>query len=282
MSNDRIGTDGSARARIFPCTACGAQLEYAPGTSLLRCRYCGQQPLVAPGQQVRQRPFDEWAHVGPKALTILGAHAFACLECGARMGSDTALPQCAICAAPLVADTAAVAQIAPDAVVPFAVDRDGVLAAMRRWVSSRWFAPSSLKKVRRAESLHGAYLPHWMFDARTVTMYTGQRGKHYWDTETYTEMVNGRSTTRTRQVRKTRWHSTRGTVGRDFSDVVVPACGQVPEKQLSRLGRWPLEQARPYQADYLAGYQALRYDVEPEAGLESAKARMAATIHHNC
>jgi hypothetical protein len=39
----------------------------------------------------------------------------------------------------------------------------------------------------------------------------------------------------------------------------------VTGEQLDRLAPWPLEQAMPYQSDYLAGYQTLRYDTEPEA-----------------
>jgi hypothetical protein len=44
------------------------------------------------------------------------------------------------------------------------------------------------------------------FDEHFQSSYTGQRGDDYWTTETYTTTENGRSVTRTRQVRRTRWH----------------------------------------------------------------------------
>jgi hypothetical protein len=37
-----------------------------------------------------------------------------------------------------------------------------------------------------------------------------------------------------------------------------------------------------YQPDYLAGYQTLRYDVEPDQGLQAAKQRMENVIEGDC
>jgi hypothetical protein len=71
-------------------------------------------------------------------------------------------------------------------------------------------------------------------------------------------------------------------VSRDFDDILVTATNKVTTKHLAKLEPWPLDQAVPYQPDYLAGYQALRYDTEPEAGLETAKARMAEVIEDDC
>jgi hypothetical protein len=110
----------------------------------------------------------------------------------------------------------------------------------------------------------------------------GQRGEYYWVTETYTTTVDGQTRTETRQVRKTRWYSASGTVQRDFDDLLVAATHQVHEEQLDKLAPWPLPDAAPYQPDYLAGYHTLRYDTEPEAGLDTAKQRMAPAIEGDC
>jgi DNA-directed RNA polymerase subunit RPC12/RpoP len=258
-------------------------VEFAAGTNVLLCPYCGfRQEVGAAGREVREHPYAELATLPRKALASIGAHTFVCQRCGARTESDALAERCQFCAAPLVADAAPGELIAPEAVLPFAVDRAGVRTALGTWTSSRWFAPASLKKVTETETLKGTYLPHWTFDARTVSHYQGQRGEYYYVSETYSVTVNGKSETRTRQVRRTRWHAASGTVRRDFNDVLVPATGQLPGEQLDRLAPWPLEQAVPYQPDYLAGYHAVRYDTEPEAGLTEARARMAPTITKDC
>jgi hypothetical protein len=150
--------------------------------------------------------------------------------------------------------------------------------ALRKWASSRWFAPSSLKKVTEAESSRSTYLPHWTYDAETTSAYRGERGDHYWATETYTE--NGE--TKTRQVRRTAWRPARGVVERTFDDVLVAGTTRVAPRHLDALEPWPLLKAEAYRPEYLAGHETLRYDVEPEQGLGRAKETMQSVIRDDC
>jgi DNA-directed RNA polymerase subunit RPC12/RpoP len=263
----------------YPCAGCGARVEYAPGTTVLRCPYCGYEQQVADtGRQVREHDFAELATLPRKPVTMLAAHTFVCQKCGAQTESNAIADRCQFCAAPLVADVQLGEQIAPEAVLPFAIDQRAMREALGKWARSRWLAPSSLKKVTDAESTRGTYLPHWTFDAKTVSDYLGQRGEHYYETETYTE--NGE--TRTREVQHTRWYPASGQVSRDFDDVLIPGTQQVAPKHLHKLDPWPLDQAVAYQPAYLAGYQALRYDTEPEHGFEVAKTKMAEVIEDDC
>lgn len=281
MSDRTSATAPSAHS--FPCAGCGARLEFAAGTDLLRCPYCGhEQRLADPQRQVRERSFDDLATMPRKPVAALAAHAFVCSRCGAHTESDTLSVRCQFCGAPVVAEPDPAESIVPEAVLPLQLDRNAARAALQRWASSRWFAPTSLKNVTDAESTKATYLPHWTYDAKTVSDYDGQRGEHYWVTENYTETVNGKTEHRTRQVQHTRWHSTDGTVRRDFDDVLVAGTGQLTAEQLAALTPWPLERAVPYRPDYLAGHHALRYDIEPEAGLDAAKAQLAPVIEQDC
>lgn len=266
----------------FPCGACGSRVEYAPGTTTLRCPYCGTEQQIAPTDaQIEEHSYDSWAATA-KPLARVGSHVYSCSGCGATTETDNLSDRCQFCGSPLVADSAAVELIAPEAVVPFAIDKGTARTAFRRWVTSRWFAPAALKKVGSTEGMDGTYLPHWTYDADTTTRYTGQRGQHYWVTETYTEMVDGRPQTRTRQVQRTAWYPAAGTVYRAFDDVLVPGTTRLPESRLDKLGPWQLGAAQPYQPAYLSGYRTLRYDIEPDSGLASAKARMRRVIEDDC
>ena len=263
----------------YPCANCGANVEFAPGTTVLTCPYCGAEtPLVATGRQIREHSYAEFAGLPRKPVATLAPHTFTCRGCGAVTQSDKISERCQFCGAPLVADVSAGDQVMPEGVLPFGVDRGHLREALRAWASSRWFAPNGLKKVTEAESSHSTYLPHWTYDARTVSRYHGQRGDHYWVTETYTE--DGQ--TRTRQVQKTRWRPASGVVNRDFDDVLIAGTTRVSAKNLDKLEPWPLPEAEPYRPEYLAGHETLRYDVEPETGLGTAKARMAPIIERDC
>jgi hypothetical protein len=150
---------------------------------------------------------------------------------------------------------------------------------MRKWTSSRWFAPNALKKVTETESTKSTYVPHWTYDSQTVSRYFGQRGEYYYVTESYTDSDGRRQT---REVRHTRWYPAQGTVGRVFDDVLVPGTRVLPVKKLDDLAPWPLEQAAPYAPQFLSGHFALRYDIEPENGFEEARNRMAPVIEQDC
>lgn len=271
---------GVASGQSYPCPGCGARVEYAIGTTLMECPYCGRrQQIQATGRQVREHPVGELASLPRKPVGAVAAHEMVCRQCGARTRSNELSGRCQFCDAPLQVDPAAVGQIVPEAVLPFTVDQDAMRKAMREWVRSRRFAPNALKKVATAESTKGTYLPYWTFDAATVSRYVGARGNHYYVTVSYTDS-QGR--TQTRMEQRTSWHSASGTVSRHFDDVLVPGTTQVPAKRQEELAPWPLAQAVPFQPQYLAGYHALCYDVEPEAGFESAKGIMAPAIVGDC
>jgi hypothetical protein len=276
-------SEQTATTQHFPCPGCGSRVEYAPGTQTMRCPYCGyEQQIAAADRHVREHSYDQW-YAGPrKRIATVGAFVFVCQGCNARTESDKVSDRCQFCGAPLVADTSAGELVVPEVVVPFGLGQPQVRDAFTKWVKSRWFAPTSLRKVGATEQLSGTYLPHWTFDSNTMTYYTGQRGTYYYVTETYTETVDGKPVTRTRQVRHTRWSSVDGTVSRGFDDLLIPATTTLPDKQLQKLAPWELRHGVPYQPAYLSGYRTLRYDVEPDTGLDSAKAIMHSVIEGDC
>ena len=267
-------------ALSYACDGCGARVEYAPGTASLRCPYCQhEQPVVQTERAIHEHSFAELA---AKPRRAIAANVLSCQRCGATTDSNALAKSCQFCGAPLVAAENASEQIPPEAVLPFEVDRPGVLTALRSWVKSRWFAPRNFRSVSEAESLVGTYMPHWTYDTDTTSDYWGQRGDHYWVTETYTETVNGQQQTQTRQVQRTNWYPVNGTVARSFDDVLVRGSDRVASAHQDKLEPWPLSAAVAYQPEYLAGYSALRYDIEPETGLEAAKNQMAGVIQQDC
>lgn len=262
--------------RRYPCESCGARVEYAPGTNVLRCPYCGhEQRVTAPTRPVQEHHIEELATLPRKPVGQIAPYNYVCRGCGAQTQSATLSDSCQFCGAPLVADASSTGQIVPEAVLPFALDEQKARQALRQWTSSRWFAPSALKKVTTAESTKGTYVPHWTYDSQTITQYRGQRGVHYYTTESYTDS-NGN--THTRQVQHTRWYPAAGEVRRFFNDVLVVATTRLPPDKLDKLEPWPLPSSVAFQPDYLAGYHTLRYEVEPEQGLNIAKRKMDPVI----
>jgi LSD1 subclass zinc finger protein len=263
----------------FTCPGCGSQLHYAPGTTDLKCPSCGAtQHIDDHGKKIAEHSYDAWANVPEKRVATIAKQVLKCQGCGATTETDMISDTCQFCGGVLVALQEAPGLIVPEAVVPFGIDNKGANAAFGKWVKSRRFAPNALRKVGSTEALKGTYVPHWTYDASTQTDYTGERGEHYYTTETYT--VNGR--TQTRQVQHTAWYPASGHVARAFDDVVVPGSDVLPADKLTKMGPWTLGSAAAFEPQYLAGYTTLRYDVDPDTGLGVAKGEMENVIRDDC
>jgi ribosomal protein S27E len=272
----------------FRCPGCSADMAYDPSAGALKCAYCGTvQKISHPvNTTVEELPFDQYAG-NPDAshLSAISAEALEveCTGCGSTIAFQpgTFAGVCPFCGAKIVTQPhSANPLIAPNGVLPFSVTRSQAAASVSQWLSSRWFAPSDLKRIARPEGIHGVYVPFWTYDARTASQYRGQRGEYYYETQMVTAMVNGRQVTQQQQVRKTRWSPAAGRVDNEFDDILIPATRSIDSKRLHDLDPWDLEVVKPYEPAYLSGFQAQRYQVALKDGIEEAKQIMASTIHY--
>src|ERR1051325_6839325 len=269
----------------FPCPGCGADMVFDPQNNCLTCPYCGrQEPVPVSSGSVEERSYEAYLQAGAAQMGTLAANAVqvTCTQCGATISftPPEVAGECSFCGATIVAQPKAAGPlVAPEAVLPFGIPPPQANAALKKWLSSRWFAPNALKRLAYQESMSGVYLPFWTYDAQSEATYTGERGEHYYETETYTEQdEQGNTVTRTRQVQRTRWYSASGRVARAFDDILIPATLSVSRPRLAALEPWDLQLLNPYEPAYLSGYKAQRYQVELPAGFEEAKQIMAGTI----
>ena len=275
--------EAPASVRQFACTSCGAALEVKPGTSSLVCPYCGATQVLDVVATEDKHDFMAYLKTDPPAVSTLPPYDVTCRGCGAVTTTTALSGRCSSCKAPIVSlDTFGGTLLAPDAVVPFAIDKHAAIASFRQWTKSRWFAPNDLKKVGTAERLQGGFVPHWGFDDDTTSDYVGERGEHYYTTETYTTQENGQTVTRTRQVQHTRWWPASGTVARQFDDVLAAAGSTVPGDDLGKLGPWGVPGATTCTPELLAGLSTPRYDIDASNGWVQARAIMSEVIEEDC
>jgi DNA-directed RNA polymerase subunit RPC12/RpoP len=285
MLKQEQGEEPAKKLHRYPCPGCGADLVFAPEHGALECPYCGRKEAVPAGAgEVEERPYEAYLRPDATRLKRLTEAALEvnCAGCGSVVTFEPpdVAGACPFCGAKIVAQPkAADPLVAPEGVLPFSVTQREATAGIRKWLSSRWFAPNALKKQAQQGAISGVYLPFWTYDAHTESRYTGQRGEHYWDTEWYTETdAQGRTRRKSRQVRKTRWYPASGRVSRRFNDVLIAATRALPRPRLDALEPWDLSQIRPYDPGYLSGYKAQRYQVGLPDGFEAAKDVMAPTI----
>lgn len=269
-----------ALGRNFPCDGCGAKLEFHIGAQSLKCPYCGTTKAleIPEGASVSEKDLggalQKQAERRVAGAGTITTDEVKCGGCGGTTMFTGTLTssECPYCGSPLQRDKVhdSPARIPADGVLPFLVTREQAAESLRKWVSSRWFAPGEFRKRGIGGVFSGIYLPYWTYDALTFTRWSGQRGIAH--TVTVGEGNNKRTE------RRVEWHPAKGTFQRFFDDILVCACTGVPDKLLLALEPWPLDRVIPFTNQALSGYLARTYDVEIESGLAGAKARMAAAI----
>jgi predicted RNA-binding Zn-ribbon protein involved in translation (DUF1610 family) len=166
----------------FPCSRCGANLEFAPGTSSLVCPHCGAANAIPVSPAVVPR-LDFLAYTGALvgAAEVHDQLVVHCTGCGAetRFAADVTAGRCAFCGAPVVAQSSSKKLIKPAGLLPFIINKNQANALFRKWISGLWFAPGDLAKRAEQAGVDRAYIPCWTYDANAQTTYSGQRGDDY-------------------------------------------------------------------------------------------------------
>jgi predicted RNA-binding Zn-ribbon protein involved in translation (DUF1610 family) len=264
------------------CGQCGAKLDFAPGTSALKCPYCGFESQIEVSEvKVTELNYQIYLEKAGGEKNSQEAQRIKCDKCGAETTVPTtaAADICPFCGANMVFSEKVSRLIKPEGLLPFKITHKEAFEHFRRWIKGLWFAPSKLKQFAQTESkLAGIYIPFWTYDSTTTTDYVGERGDYYYTDETYTTQENGRSVTRTRRVRHTRWTPASGVVGNTFDDVLVLASKSLPGKYATRLEPWDLDNLVTYADEYISGFRAESYQVLLPEGFEAAKGIMAPII----
>jgi DNA-directed RNA polymerase subunit RPC12/RpoP len=278
----RLVRSEDASEKDFPCASCGAKVRYDPETQGLKCEYCGAvRPVPLEAGDVAELDYHRYLAWVESQEDTLEQIVFECDSCGAETTAapDVASTECPYCDTPLVHEGGSTQHIKPKSLLPFRVSEEDARSSFRKWILSLWFAPNALKKYARGDrKLNGVYVPYWTYDCNTITWYTGQRGEYYWTTETYTTTVNGKTVTRTRSVRKTRWYSASGVVFNSFDDILILASTSLPRSYALKLEPWDLDNLVPYGDAFLSGFRTESYHVDLDEGFGRAARVMEGPI----
>lgn len=288
-TNPPVVTKAPPAGRKFPCKNCGAKLDFDPSSRALKCPYCGFVEEIQPeNKDIDEHDFEAFLkHHAGAHVTITGhAEQVRCPGCGAVviLEDRIATERCPYCTTHLEnKPEAAEAMIAPESLLPFAIDQRKARDAFNRWIEGLWFAPNELKTLANLGQLSGVYVPFWTYDSMTYTHYSGQRGDNYQTVETYTDRdAQGNLVTRTRTVTRINWTWVSGEVQHFFDDVLVCSSKSIPGDLIVSLEPWDLDQLNSFKAEYLSGFTTERYAVDLEEGFGVAKTIMDGTIRQLC
>ena len=245
------------------CPNCGAPLKFDPNSGKLSCAHCKSLVDFEQSNDVVERDFSELSDFTPWKDNEVAAYR--CANCGASsvLSRTTLATSCPFCGSPVVLDEKTTGLVRPDSLVPFELSEQEAANLLSAWRKRKLFAPNKFRKHTHAKSVKGVYVPVWTFDADTTSSYNGTLGKH----RTRTVRRNGKTETET----YTEWFNVSGEMPAIFDDVMIAGSNNIAPKYFSEVQRVDKSKYAVYSDEYLAGYVADNYTVEPTTAYNAAR-----------
>jgi hypothetical protein len=208
----------------------------------------------------------------PAAPAVAVKH-IRCENCGAEITTDPEQRSytCLFCDSTYVVEFSPeeTGRQPPEFVIGFAIPPQQAQEHFHQWLSDNaWFRPGDLKSAQIKDKLRGVYLPFWSFTMLAKSRWDATIGEHWYRTETYTTIENGKPVTRTRQVQETEWWPLAGKHHRYYSGYLVSGSRGLPQSEAERIKPFYLQELKRYTSAYLAGWSAEEYSIEQAAALE--------------
>jgi len=258
VTSAEVSHDDTTQPQGRPCAACGSPVE--PGDRF--CNACGSPAEEAPPAR------DQTA-----ASDALPQKHLRCETCGAEVNVDASQRSytCAFCDSTYVVEFApeTTGRQSPEFVIGFSVTPQQAQDKFAHWLrSNRWFRPGDLNQARIVERLRGVYLPFWSFSMLAQSGWSALIGEYWYRTETYTTTENGKTVTKTRQVRETEWWPLDGRHHRYYSGFLVSGSRGLPQEMAERIKPFRLAALKRYAPYFLAGWLSEEYSLQRETALE--------------
>ena len=260
----------------YKCPSCGGTVSFDSGTQQMVCPYCGTtfdvEALKSLDEALSKGGRDQLDWRTPESHWREGEldnmRVYACSSCGGEIIGDetTAATSCPYCGSHVVMGGQFAGTLRPDLVIPFKLDKDAAIAALRRHYLRKPLLPRVFKDRNHIEEIKGIYVPFWLFDAETDA-----------DIRFRATRVRGWSDSNYRYTETSYYDVTRqGDVG--FTHVPVDGSSEISDALMESIEPYRIDEAVDFQTAYLAGYFADKYDVDADRCVERANRRIKKSV----
>ena len=274
--------DLTPEATDFKCPQCGATTTYTPSIGGTTCQNCGYTHIHESdvvGQVAAEQEFT----LDKLAVAARGwgtdRTELHCESCGAdiSVAANDLSSTCPFCASNRVISQVATQEfVRPRFLIPFTLEAEDCKPHVKEWLGKGWMHPAGLSRAAASIRFHGVYLPFWTFDAIIQADWRAEVG--YERTERYYD--SGSKSWKTRTRIDWRWESGQITLHPD--DWLGIGTTKISKILLKRLYPFDMDALTTYKPDFLAGWQALNYDISLQDAWDTVKAEMRQSTRDAC
>ncbi len=260
----------------YKCPNCTGALRYDSEIEKLKCDWCDSEfdvellKSISESDEEAKRgdaPTDEhfgeysgneWENV---SLNI-------CPSCGAEIVSE---PNTAVTKCPYCSNTAFIREnlsgaYRPDLVVPFLISQEEAKTAIASFAKGKPLLPSGfIKEVKHQDSL-GLYVPFWLYDCDSSGNISYNATKvHYWEDSKY------------RYTKTDHYFVERGGY-MSFYNIPADGSSKMNDSIMEAIEPYDMKRMEDFDAGYLSGYMADKYDVSSESNTQRVAARILSSV----
>lgn len=245
----------------YKCPCCGGAIAFDSKTQKMKCPYCDTVFEVDTLKQFEEENIEEdsdprWQadNVEQNQKEWDGAHeglaAYTCEACGGEIVADEnmASSSCPYCGNPVIVMKKLSGMLRPDLVIPFKLDQKEAQNRLKNHLKGKILLPALFKSENRIREIKGVYVPFWLYDCdakadircRATRTHCWSDGDYEY-TETNHYLV-----------------SRSGDIG--FDMVPVDGSKKMDNTLMESIEPFDYKDAVDFQAAYLAGYLADKYD----------------------
>lgn len=195
---------------------------------------------------------------------LTGLRTYVCESCGGEIVGDenTAATACPFCDNPVVMKGQFAGALRPDLVIPFKLDKKAAKEALKKHYSGKKLLPKVFKDENHIDEVKGIYVPFWLFDAEAHgnMTYKATRVRSWSDSEYY-------------HTQTMHYHVVRAG-SMPYKNVPVDGSSKLDDQLMESIEPFDMKDAVDFKTAYLAGYLADKYDVDAEASITRANARI--------
>lgn len=257
----------------YKCPCCSAPLRYDGASGQLSCASCGNTfPLdaVQQAQQVESATVeqgiqwdtdrdDEWRPEETEHLKT-----YSCPSCGAEIVVDdtTVATECVYCGNASIMPGTVSGSFRPDAVLPFIKTKEDALAAYKNLIKGKKLLPRAFATKKHMDKITGVYVPFWLFQCRADCdlSFRAERSRTH--------------TTGREQITDTEHFLVMRGGTLDFDGVPVDGSTKFDSTLMEAIEPFDYSKLQEFDAAYLPGYQAERYDIDAQVAQERANERI--------
>ena len=253
-----------------------AALNYQAGSEKVKCDSCGTEFDAAVIEQLFADREQAAAAAGTEPQWDLtqtnnfsdeeAAHmrGYVCPSCAAAIICDdtTAATSCPYCGNPTVVPGQFTGGLKPDYVIPFKLDKNAAVAALKQYYKGKRLLPKSFAEDNHVDEIKGVYVPFWLFDgeANAVMRFRATR---------VTSHTSGDyRITHTDHYRVTR----EGSV--TFEKVPVDGSSKMPDAHMDAVEPFDYTDLKPFSSAYMPGFLADKYDEDADICSKRANERI--------